>query len=235
MTGKAFSVMQTNVGNMLHDTTSAMKTLIKVWINDAYQDAWRRGIWSDLIDENFTFESVVDQADYVFTSGLSITNFGKELGVFDIANGHELKRYTVQDWWRRRGPDHDADSLESGNPSRYVILKESGSIRLDPPPDTAETYAMPYQKEVTDLSADANTPAITTISTYLEYFAIGMGFSYKKELDLADWWMNKAEFELAKLIKEEKVKVNQIYQRVLAGYSVSRETNLLGDKSYDSV
>jgi hypothetical protein len=62
-----------------------------------------------------------------------------------------------------------------------------------------------------------------------------MGFSYKKELDLADWWFNKAEFELAKLIKEEKVKVNQIYQRILAGYSVPYVRNLLGDKSYDSI
>jgi hypothetical protein len=313
MTGKAFSTMYGNVGNMLHDTTTAMDTLIKVWINDAYQDAWRRCLWADLINEDFTFESVVDQADYVFgavktvtlgdagtgysandvltlkqtgasgatvtvltvdgsgavltislttggklysvANGLAVTggdgdddctinvtatnpaatDFGKELGVFDIANGHELRRYTIQDWWKKRGPDYNADSLDSGNSNKYIILPESWSLRLDPPPDTAETYAMPYQKEITDLSADADTPSIPTISTYLEYYATGMGFSYKKELDLADWWFNKAEFELAKLIKEEKVKVNQIYQRVLAGYSVPYVRNLLGDKSYDSI
>ena len=52
---KQFSTMKTNVGNMIQDTSSAMATLIGVWINDAYHDAWRRCLWSDLIDDNFTF------------------------------------------------------------------------------------------------------------------------------------------------------------------------------------
>jgi len=96
MTGKQFLVMQTNVGNMLHDTTASMKTLIKVWINDAYQDAWRRCLWSDLIDDDFTFTSVVDQAEYSFVTNFSITNFGKEVIVADIENGHLLDRMTIK-------------------------------------------------------------------------------------------------------------------------------------------
>lgn len=235
MTGKTFAVMQTNVGNMLHDTTASMKALIKVWINDAYQDAWRRELWSDLIDDNFTFETVVDQAEYSFATDLSITNFGKELLVADIANGHLLERFAERDWWRRRARDYSADALDSGNPKRYVILKEAGNIKLDPPPDTAETYAMPYQKEVTDLSLDADKPAITTISTYLEYTAMSMGFAYKKEFDVSTLWNNKAEYELNKIIKEEKVKINQIYQRTLPFQAIRYRENLLGDKSYDTV
>jgi len=62
-----------------------------------------------------------------------------------------------------------------------------------------------------------------------------MGFSYKKEYDAAAYWHNRAETELQKCVKEEKANLNQIYQRVLAGYTVSRQTNLLGDKSYDTI
>lgn len=312
MTGKTFATMQTNVGNMLHDTTATMKALIKVWINDAYRDAWRREFWSDLIDDDFTFESVVDQSEYIFgevktvtvgasgtgysvddvltiiqtggsgatvkvltvdtggevltvslltggkmyssesglvTTGgdgedctinitltdLPITDFGKELIVADIANGHLLTRFKEKGWWERRAKDYNADSIDSGNSIRYVILNEAKSIKLDPPPDTAETYAMPYQKEITDMSSDSDVPAITTISTYLEFYAMGMGSAYKKEFDASAFWHNKAEAELQKCVREEKVKLSQIYQRVLAGYTVNRTMNLLGDKSYDTV
>ena len=118
---------------------------------------------------------------------------------------------------------------------RYVILPEAGKIKLDPPPDAAEKYAMPYQKEVANLSGNTDTPGITTISSYLEYAAISVGFSYKKEYDASVYWNNKAESELQKLITEENVKINQIYQRVLSGRTVRRRESLLGDKSYDTV
>jgi len=239
MIGKIFTVMQTNVGNMIHDTTADTAVLIGVWINDAYQDAWRRFYWADIIDEDFTFDSVASLADYPFdddgeSGEMNITDFGKELGVWDIANGHEVKRYTIKNWWEKRGPNYNADSLDDGNPLRYVILPESGKLRLDPPPDTAETYAMPYQKAVTDL-ATTNTPAITTISTYLEFYSMGMGFAYKKEYDAAVWWGNKAEMELAKLIKEENIKLNQKFQRKLPGFTANAAGYLLGEKSYDTV
>jgi len=234
MTGKTFAVMQANVGNMIHDTTDATATLIGVWINDAYRDAWRRGYWADIMDENFTFESVVDQATYSFVDDMSISDFGKELGVWDIANGHEVKRYKIREWWKERGKSYSADAIDSGNPKRYIVLPESGKLQLDPAPDTAETYAMPYQKEISDLTT-TGTPSITTISKYLEFYATGMALAYKKEVDIADWWLNKAEFELAKAIKEEYVKLNQMLQRTLPGHTVNTSGYLLGDKSYDTV
>jgi hypothetical protein len=230
MTAKTLGTMQDNVGNMLHDATTSMKALIKVWINDAYRDAWRREIWSDLVDDDYTFESVVDQAEYSYPS-----DFGKELIVADITNGHLLKRHTIKEWWDKRARQYDDEAITSGNPQRYAILPESGKIKLDPAPDAVETYAMPYMKDITDLSSTSDRPAITTISTYLEFYAMSMGFSYKKEFDVSALWHNKAESELQKAVREEKVKLNQVYQRILSGYMVSRRFNLLGDKSYDTV
>jgi hypothetical protein len=235
MTGKTFSTIKTNVGNMICDTSNDTDTLIGVWVNDAYQDAWRRAYWADLIDDDFTFESVADQAEYSFSSDLGITDFGKELFVADIANGHMLDRFKIKDWWKNRATDYSDDSLDSGNPLRYVILPEAGSIKLDPPPDTAETYAMPYQKEVSDLSDDSDTPSIVTISTYLEFYATGQGFAYKKQYEKASWWLNRAEAELRKLIKQEYVKINQTYQRKLANYRISKIERFMGNRSYDTI
>jgi hypothetical protein len=176
---------------MIHDTSSSTQDLIDVWINDAYQDAWRRGLWSDLIDDDYTFTSVADQATYSLPA-----DFGKEVIVADITNGHLLKRFTEKMWWEERALDYNAATLDSGNPTRYVILLEAGNLKLDPPPqDGSETYAMPYQKTVSDLSDSNTTPEIATISTYLEKYAIGMGQSYFQQYGVADWWLNRTEIE----------------------------------------
>lgn len=221
MTGKTFSTMKTNVGNFIQDTSNDTASLIGVWLNDAYQDAWRRCMWTDVIDEDFTFTSTADKDDYSFSTDLGITDFGEELFVADITNGHILDRWSIREWIQKRAKSYDSGSLDSGNPVRYVILPEAGNIRLDPPPDTgSETYAMPYKKEVSDMSDDSDTPEITTISTYLESYAIGMGLAYNRQYQKASWFQNKAEFELKKLIKQERVKVNQIYQRKLTGRKI---------------
>jgi hypothetical protein len=235
MTGKTFAVMKTNVGDMLQDTTSAFATLIGVWINDAYIDAWRRGVWADLIDDDFTFTAVIDQAEYSFATDLSITDFGKEIILADITNGHMLKRYTIRDWWQERAVDYKNESLDSGNPVRYSIIPEDGKIKLDPPPDSADEYAMPYQKEVANLSGDSDTPGITTISTYLERYAIGMGAAYKRQYQKSTWWLNLAEQELRKLIAEENVKINQRFQRKSSGWQMPKLRRLLGENSYDTI
>lgn len=227
---KTFSQLKTNVGNMLQDTSGATATLIGVWINNAYQDAWARCMWTDLIDDNFTFESVVDQAEYSLES-----DFGEEVACVDIANGHRLKRIQIKEWWDKYANKYNNDSLDSGNPIRYIILEESNKIKLDPPPDTAETYAFPYKKTITSLSADSDTSAIRDLDMYLEYYAIGMGFAYKRKFAVSTEWNNRAEFELAKRVKQEKIKINQRYQIVPAGNAMTRIFRLLGDQSYDSI
>ncbi len=226
---KTFSAMQTNVGNMIRDTSSTTAVLIGVWLNDAYQDAWKRTLWSDVIDDDYTFESVVDQAEYSLES-----DFGEEVAVVDIANGHILIRKTIQNWWSEYSTKYSGDSLDSGNPQRYIILPESSTVKLDPPPDTAETYAMPYKKTVTDLS-DTDTSLISNLDAYLEYKAISLGFAYKRKFNTSDSWLNKAEFELQKRIKQEEIKLNQKYQFVPSGRRVSGIFRLMGNKSYDQL
>jgi len=72
---KTFSTMQTNVGNMVQDTSVAFAPLIGVWLNDKYQDISRRHNWSVLIDDNYTLKTVavtavVDEAQTSSTTSV---------------------------------------------------------------------------------------------------------------------------------------------------------------------
>ncbi len=223
--------MKDNVGKFIQDTSSAMATLIGTWINDAYQDAWRRGHWNDLTVEK-EFDSEVDKEDYSFSSDLSVTDFGKDLYLTDITNGKQIRRFAWRNWWRARGTDYSGGDLDSGNPGRYIILTDS--IRLDPPPDAVITYSLLYQKTVADLSADDDTPAFE-VSAFLEKQAKSTALAYKRQYQKASWWANQAEFELKKIAKEEYAKINQIYQRKMYDYGMPRIKRLLGDKSYDTI
>ena len=230
---KTFLVMKTNVGNLVHDTSSDMLTKIGVWINDAYQDAWRRFLWEDLIAE-IEFDSTKDKQDYSIATDVKATDFGKDLYLTNVTDGKPLRRYKQRDWWRERSRDFGGGDLDSGSPSRYVIINND-TLRLDPPPDAVKTYNLLYQKTVADLAADANTPAIKSISTYLEKNATSFALAYKNQYSKANWWANTAEAEFQKLVREENKKVNQIYQRRLYSYGIPRIRRLLGDKSYDTV
>ena len=226
--------MQTNIGNMVKDTSSAFAVIVGNWINDAYQDAWRRAMWTDLVDEDFTFESVVDQNAYSFVTDMSITDFGEELFVADIANGHALTRSQIRDWWSDRNEAYSADAIDSGNPMRYKILPQAGSLYLDPAPDTAETYAMPYKATVSDLTG-TTAPSIDSVSLYLEEYATGLAYAYYNQYQKATWWANRAENTLRKLIKEEYVKINQMYQRIAINHRLPVIGRLLGENSYDTI
>ena len=109
---KTFTVMKTNVGKMVLDTTTTFATLIGVFLNDKYRDVWRRILWSGVIDDDNTFTSVADQANYDLPS-----DFEEELFVQNITTGDKPPtRKTVNQWWRDRGTRYASGSLDSGTP-----------------------------------------------------------------------------------------------------------------------
>jgi hypothetical protein len=57
---KTFTEMITRVGNMCEsDTSAAFQTLAGQWLNDKYNDVWRRYNWSDVIHNDYTFATVI--------------------------------------------------------------------------------------------------------------------------------------------------------------------------------
>lgn len=220
--------MKTNVGNLLQ--SAATSTLIAVWLNDAYKDISRRCLWSALIDDDYTFDSVASTATVSLEA-----DFDEEIFVADIANGHALQRMTEGMYWEDRNSAYTADAVAEGNPLRYVILREGSVIKLDPTPDTAETYAMPYKKLITDLSTDASTTAIKDIEIAMEMYAVAQGWMYDKQFQKADYYLQRYEYELNKRIAQERSKINQRYQFKSASYTTDRPRYLTGETSYDTV
>lgn len=162
MANKTFTVMKSNVGTMVQDTSTTFASIIGTFINDKYRDVWRRIMWSDLVDDDYTFTSVADQAEYDLPS-----DFEEEIFVKNITTSNPpLGRKTIGQWWRDRSGGYASGALDSGTPNNYVILKESinssgnplGVIKLDPPPLTgSETYAMPYKRRHADLTGTTGT------------------------------------------------------------------------------
>lgn len=229
---KTFDTMKNNVANMCLDTSTQFKTLVGVWINDAYQDANRRFYWSDTIETNYTFEStLVSSGKYTLP-----TDFNREIKLVNIATGKEIECWDVRRWWQERGEEFDKDILQTGTPDKYIILREEGKLQLDPVPVTSETYQFVYQKTVADLSLSTDVSLISQLDTYLEKYATGQGFAYYKQYDKADWWLSKAEMELIKISGFHNSTIEQRYKRYLGRSKNYRWLRrLVGGNSYDSI
>jgi len=212
---------------------SSIDDLITEWLNDFYLNLGRRCAWSALIDDDNTFESVVGTATYSLPS-----SFNQELFVANIAQGRIITKMTEGEWWQMRATAHNADTITNGTSTRYVILKEASQIKLDPPPDVAETYALPYVKSITDLSGDGDTTTIVDIEQAMEFYATGQGWAYQRNPQMADWYLQRAEHAALKRIKEERGGVNRVIQRISRDYNIAGDAKSLrftGDLSYDTV
>ena len=163
--------MRSNIGSQVQDTTSGFLTLVDNWLNDKYLDAWRRVPYSAIIDDDNTFESIVNQPLYDLP-----VDFEEEIFLANIAQGEILSRSTIGNWWTVRARAHQNDSILSGTPLRYVILEEtkisSGvrrkQLKLDPPPSVAETYALPYKKSFKKLLTTSGTCSTDTASKVID-------------------------------------------------------------------
>lgn len=151
MANRTFSQMKTKVSTFIEDTDTTMLTYIGDWLNDKWQDTWRRHDWSAKTNNDYTFDTVANQAEYNLP-----LDFGDELYLSNIEDGLPLRRYTEALWWRERHSAYLADSITASIfPSKYVVLREAlntthtgfGKLILDPKPSTVKTYAMPYTRK----------------------------------------------------------------------------------------
>lgn len=223
-----FSTMKTRVGTFIIDTSSSFATIIGYFINDKYRDVSKRSAWSALVDDNYTFATVASTAEYDLES-----DFDEEIFVANVTDGEEIKRYNEGGWWKERYSAYTSGSIEGGtNPLRYVILRESGKIKLDPTPSAIKTIAMPYKKLVTELSGATDTCIIHDIENIIEYGAIAEAYAYKRQFAKADYYFQKYEEELGKRISREKASYNMLHQRISENYGVAAPKRLLGNSSY---
>lgn len=224
---KTFAQMKTNVGDFVQDTTSTFSILIARWLNDKYRDVARRTNWSGLVDFSHTITLVAGTQEYDLPA-----DFEQEIFVANITDGVALNRYTEAQWFNERYSAYSGGAIQSGTPTRYVILESTSKVFFDPNPDQVKTIAFPYKKTITDLTGDSETVLIKDIEFIIECGAIHEALAYKKQYQKADYYNSKYEAELGKRISQEKSKINQLLQRISASYDMGSMRRLTGDTSY---
>lgn len=117
---KTFTVMKSNVGTNIQDTSTAMATVIGNYINDIYFDLQKRFNW-DLIDHDYTLTTVASQQFYSLPA-----NFGKELYVLDSTNGLSLVRESLPIIYEK----YPATLGSTGTVERYAIFKSP--VKMQP-------------------------------------------------------------------------------------------------------
>jgi hypothetical protein len=174
--GKSFTTMESNVGTMVQDTSTAFATIIGTFLNNRYQDIWDRALWSDCIDDSYTFNTVANTQNYDLP-----LDFDEELFVANITDGYILDRYQEGHWWKERYSAHSAGTIDAGNPRIYVVLYGAinaagtgfGKIKIDPTPDAVKTMALPYKRKFVSLISVSGT---CTTDTALKVIAAAETF-----------------------------------------------------------
>lgn len=114
MINRLFVNIVSNVGNNIQDTSSAMQTIIKNYVNDIYFDLLKQVDWQS-IDDDYSFNTTAGQSDYVLPY-----NFGKEIYVYDSTNKIEIAPIDMQQLVR----DYSSGINDTGAVQRYLIINK---------------------------------------------------------------------------------------------------------------
>lgn len=172
---KSFSVLKSNVGLMVQDTSSALSTLIGIWVNNRYRDVINSYDWEQLY-HNQSINTSADTSAYAFDE-----NTERLIYAVDITNDCPINIVSEQDFLQNYGdaltdtgsPDTcflTSDVVASQPASGQLIVKSSSAS------DTAISIllrGMSSSSEVYESLNLSGTTAVTASNTYTEV----LGFS----------------------------------------------------------
>ena len=108
---KSFSVIKTNIGAEVIDTSSAFATIIGRFVNRRYFQILRSINWRN-INDAYTFDTVVGTQRYVLPD-----DFGKEISCTDTTNSGELSKFQIDELYSTYKTITGTGSIE-----RYAIV-----------------------------------------------------------------------------------------------------------------
>lgn len=168
-----FSVIKTNIGNSVGDTSATTLSLIGVYVNRRYFQVLRSINWR-YINEDYTVTLVAGTQDYALPA-----DFATELYAVDITDGKELSAVSLQDL----AQNYPGDLTTQGEVKRYTIFtSDNGSkyIRFHYVPSKAATVDLPYIVKPAALSNDTDEP-ILDLEDLLEVGATADIYRRKRE------------------------------------------------------
>ena len=110
---KTFLDMQNNVAYEVQDTSTALKTIIKGYLNNRYFQVLRSLNWN-CTEPDYSFDTVAGTQDYSLPD-----DFGKPICVHDDTNNAEL----AEKEWSVVCSEYPGDTDGSGTVERYSILE----------------------------------------------------------------------------------------------------------------
>lgn len=172
---RTFVNIVSNIGSNIQDTSSPMATIIKRLVNDAQTEFVRRANIT-LIDDDYSFDSVAGQEDYILPD-----NFEKEIYVYDSTNKIALERWDLQ----RHLQENIAAVATAGLPDKYMVLFKpaqkqptSSSILTIVSSSASDTSQVVYVRGISSgvevgesVSLNGTTNATTT-NSYTEIMSI---------------------------------------------------------------
>lgn len=151
----AFSTLRGQVAAYMHDTSTATDTLIKAWINEAYQEI--------LGFADYTF--LMKKATITTAVGTSEYNLATDVDhIIEMAQTNtpiKLEQISLRDYL-----ELIPNTSESGYPLYYMAIENNSQttkkIKFHPIPSAIGTVTYRYYQQATDLSADADIPLLPT-------------------------------------------------------------------------
>lgn len=201
--GRDFSVMKTNVGSDVRDTSTTFLAVIGRYLNRRYMEILRRINWS-YINQDYTVATVAGTADYALAS-----DFKTPLYAYDSTNKLKLKRIELEDIFL-----DSPDTLDvQGAVSAYAIYtRDNGSkyIRFHQTPNSVITVKLPYIARPAELSADTDEP-ILGLEDLVEIGATADAWRYKKQFAKATAMETLFERALSDYIWEKDNQADQVH------------------------
>lgn len=199
-----FSVIKTNVGNNVGDTSATTLSLIGVYANKRYFQILRTINWK-YINEDYTVTLVASTQDYALPS-----DFKTEMYAVDATNNNELALVSLQ----ALAQNYPGDLTTEGLPERYTIFNsDDGSkyIRFHPVPSAAGTINLPYIAKPAALSGDTDQP-ILDLEDIIEVGATADLYRRKREFAKAKDMEVLFQQHMSEYVWEQTNQQNKIYQ-----------------------
>lgn len=173
---KSFSVQKSNVGLMVQDTSSALATLIGIWINNRYRDIVNSYDWEQLY-HNQSVDTTANTSAYAFDPSTE-----RLIYAVDITNDCPINIVTEQDFLQNYGDAlTDTRSPDTCFLASSPVASQPGSgekliVKSSSTSDTAISVLLrgiSSSSEVYESLNLSGTTAVTASNTYTEV----LGFS----------------------------------------------------------
>ena len=201
--GRAFNIIQDNVGTNVQDTSTAFATILGVYINKRYQQILRKINW-DYVNEDYTVTTVSGTQNYTLPS-----DFKTELYVNDSTNSKNLDRVELQDLVK----DYSGDLDTEGDIERYSIYNSDDGekyIKFHYVPTEALTVGIPYIVKPAALSGTAEN--VLDIEDLMEMGATADAWRYKRQFAKAQAIDIMFEKELSEYIFAQENQENMVHK-----------------------